>query len=132
MIDRRTALTVGVVFGANLIGPAALRGRASLPHVEFDLIDLSVWTGKGKAPAYRFVDQGGFLLPEHLNQIGKAQHLTFALSPANAMLLAEYLRFDRHVTLEEKVVGADTSTMLRADARIVTVRWTNWAEANNV
>jgi hypothetical protein len=61
-------------------------------------------------------------LPEHLANRPRHSVLTALLSPANAFLLAEYLRFDPDVIVED-YVGPAPQTLAKGGGRIVTAVW---------
>jgi len=122
MIARRFLMIAGLSLGTKLVLPPAAFALAAAVPLEFDIVDLDMWTGPGAVPARKVIDPGAFLRPEHCVPRDAAHRFTALLSPANAALLAEFLRFDRGVVIEER--GADLRGLARAHARIMTIRWT--------
>ena len=122
MIARRSLMIAGLGLGTNLLLPPAASALAAAVPLEFDIIDLDIWTGPGVVPARTVIGPGAFLRADHCVPKGAAHRLTALLSPANAALLGEFLRFDRGVAIEER--GANLRGLARAHARVVTVRWT--------
>lgn len=124
MIDRRSMLLTGAALGATMVLPGIANATTSTVVPEFDVIDLAVWTGERHAPAPVLIEPGSFLRPHHLVRKPGSRSLTALLSPANALLLAEYLRFEPRLMLEEHAVSAKIDIAL-THARIVTASWTS-------
>lgn len=125
MMDRRSLLVAGIGLGTMALAPAASVLRGASP-VQLDMIDLDVWTGKGAPPAAAILGKGLFLLPEHWAMTNSTRQLTALLSPANALLFAEYLRFD-HRVVEEYPVGPQGGLAL-PHARIMIARRRQYAK----
>jgi len=120
MIDRRSMLLTGVALGATMALPS-VADATSFASPEFDVIDLAVWTGHGHAPGRVLIEPGSFLRPDHLMRVPHSRSFTALLSPANAILFAEHLRFEPGVIVEHS--SPTTISMALAHARIVTARW---------
>jgi hypothetical protein len=122
VMDRRSILQAGVTLGAGMLLPAASRAIPPAAALIFDVIDRSVWVGKGDVKAYLVLDPGSFLSLEHLANRPRRSSLTALLSPANAFLLAEYLRFDPDVVIEEHSCPV-AQALANAQGRTVTAIW---------
>lgn len=126
MIKRREFLhasaAAATATAASLPGATLAR---SMP-ASFDIVDDGVVRGDPGLPAKLRIETGTFLSPVQARRPASDQ-LTALLSPANAALLAEYVRFDKGVRLDDQPCppfGQPASLTIRPDARLVTVHWT--------
>lgn len=121
MIDRRSMLLTGAALGATMVLPSIADATTRFASPKFDVIDLAVWTGNRHAPARALIEPGGFLHPDHLRREPLARSFIALLSPANAVLFAEHLRFEPGVIV--KNASPAMVSMALAHARIVMARW---------
>lgn len=125
MIDRRAVLRGSAVMCAVAAAPAVAAPFNGEPCLHLDIVDENVvWRGAGRRATMR-IGQGQFMQPDLALQPA-SKRLVALLSPANAALLREYVRFERGITLEDRPYPAFASEMgaIRPDARLVMVRWT--------
>lgn len=122
MIDRREFVLAGAAF---VVAPplvvSAQRERGARSPT-FDLVDLSVWIDKARLPDAARIGEGEFLRPVHLSGFGRRKRLSVALSPANAVLLYEYMRGSTGVVIANHDRRPVYAAGLRSDARIFSVQ----------
>lgn len=114
MIDRRSTLAAGATLALCLAVPAG--GFAMEEPAALDIIDLTVWPGDGGASARILIGKGAHLRLEHIERVPRSRALTALLSPANAVLLREFLRFERGVTVRERFFEAAPAALLMTAA----------------
>lgn len=126
MIQRRDFLHAGaaatVAAAASL--PAAALARPT--PATFDIVEVDMVRGAPRLPAKLRIETGAFLPPSAARRPG-GDRLTALLSPANAALLAEYVRFEPGVRTDDQpfpASGLPPHLIIRPDARLVTVHWT--------
>lgn len=123
MIGRREFLHASAVATAAMSLPDAPLARP-LPAT-FDIVEEGLVHGVEQLPAEVRIETGTFLNPAQTRRRATGK-LTALLSPANAALLAEYVRFDHGVRLNDRPFPAfelPASLTIRPDARQVTVLW---------
>lgn len=120
MISRRSILQLaGAAVAANLVRPVAAEGRLDeFPDV-FDIIDASVWIGSGDPPARHSLPSGTFLSPDHEAFANGNAPVIALLSPANARLLAEFLRFEPGWHVADRAGVPALAGTVRPDAHLV-------------
>lgn len=124
MIHRREFLRAGAAATAAASLPGAALAR-QIPAT-FDIVEVDMVRGAPGLPAKLRIETGAFLTPLDARRPGGAR-LTALLSPANAVLLAEYVRFEPGVRLDDQPFPASdlpSHLSIRPDARLVTVHWT--------
>ena len=115
MIDRRSTLAAGATLALALGLPTESFAVPGAPAL--DVIDLSVWPGERGALARILIHSGDMLQPQHVERAPRSRALAALLSPANAVLFREYLRFERGVTVQERAFEAARSAVL------IVARW---------
>ena len=110
MIDRRSILAAGATLALDALLPAECLAMQASPVL--DVIDLSVWEGGGSAPARILIRSGAYLQSGHVEKTPHSRTLTALLSPANAELFKEYLRFERGVVVQERPFATTREALL--------------------
>jgi hypothetical protein len=115
VIDRRSMLAAGATLALDLVLPAGCLAMQASPIL--DVIDLSVWEGEGRAPARILIGAGAYLRSEQVEKELRSRLLTALLSPANAELFREYLRFERGVIVQEQPFATTRGALLMTASR---------------
>ncbi len=124
MIKRREFLHASAAATAAASLPGAALAR-TIP-ANLDIVEAGMVHGDPGVPAKLRIETGTFLSPAQARRPA-SDRLTALLSPANAALLGEYVRFEHGVRLDDRpfpALGLPASLTIRPDARLVTVRWT--------
>lgn len=123
MIGRREFLHASAAATAAASLPCAARARP-VP-TNFDIVEEGMVFSVQDLPATLRIAAGTFLSPAQARRPA-GDRLTALLSPANAALLAEYMRFEHGVRLDDQPFparGVPADLTIRPDARLVTVDW---------
>lgn len=123
MIKRREFLRASATATAAASLPGAALARP-MP-ANFDIVEVDMVRGDPGLSAKLRIESGAFLNPKQARR-PLSNRLTALLSPANAALLAEYVRFDLRVRLDDQpfpAFGLPANLTVRPDARLVTVHW---------
>lgn len=123
MIKRREFLRTSATVTAaiSLHRPALARPMPA----NFDIVEVGIVCGDPGLAAKLRIQSGTFLSPNQAMR-PESNRLTALLSPGNAALLAEYVRFEHGINLDDQpfpAFGLPATLTVRPDARLVTVQW---------
>lgn len=124
MIRRREFILTSAAASTVVLLPGAALARPALAN--FDIVEVGMIRGVPGVSGTLRIANGAFLTPDQARRpVGN--RLLALLSPANAALLGEYVRFDQGVKLDDQpfpALGLPESLAIRPDARLVSVHWT--------